>query len=236
MYTSLLPLAAVLLPIPLIIAGIKRREEPYRACMNGIIGAGLAMVMLFILAAQSGFSIAKELALAGEEMAKLLPSDQARIFRELYTNATDGVPGTMLVLAALCAYGEYILLSHVVKVKGQPALRMPPIREFHLPGTVIRGWLVILIISWILKLSGFGAGNVVMVNVNILFEFTFALQGISLFFLWTYMKNLSKAVPVIVVILLWFLPAGMTLLFIAGIVDLFIGLRQRIRPGTGGQS
>lgn len=230
MYTSLLPLVAVVLPIPLIIAGIKRKEEPYRACMDGIIGAGLGMVMVFILASFSGVSIGKELTQVGEEMARMLPTQQGELFKELFTQAVIGIPGSMLVFGAICTYGEYILLSHIIKVKGEPALKMPPIRELILPGSVVRGWLIIIALAWILKLSGFSAGEVVMVNVNILFEFTFALQGISLFFLWTHMKKLSKAVPVIVTIIIWFLPAGMTLLFIAGIVDLFIGLRRRIRP------
>ena len=229
MYTSLLPLAAALLPIPLIIKGIKRKEEPYRACMDGIIGAGLGMVMLFILAAQGGITIAKELAMVGKEVAGMLPPGQAELFEQLYGKTAVGIPGAMLVFAALCAYGEYILLSHIVKVKGEPALAMPPIREFHLSGAVVRGWVLIIVFSWILKVSGFSAGDVVMVNVNILFEFTFALQGISLLFLWTHMKKQARAVPVIITILLWFLPGGMTFLFIAGIVDLFIGLRGRIK-------
>ncbi len=230
MYISLLLFAAVLVPIPLIVKSIMRREGPYKACMDGIIGAGFAMVFVFILASQGENSIGKELALAGEEMMKLLTQEQADVFRPLYVNATNGVPGSMLVFTALCAYVEYILLSKVIKIKGEPALEMPPIREFLLPRSVIRGWLVMIILSWLSKLSGFSAGDLVMININILFEFTFALQGISLLFLWTYLKGVSKAVPVIVTIILWAMPAGMTLLFILGIVDVFIGLRYKIRP------
>lgn len=230
MYTGLLLLCAVLVPIPLIIAAIRKKEDPYKACVDGAIGAGVAMVLVYILAAQGGSGIGQEIALAGEEMTKMLPSDQRDAVGALFEKSADGIPGTMLILAALCSYGEYILLSRIVKTGGEHGLKMPPIRELHLSRSVIRGWLIIIILSWVIRFSGFSGGTLVMVNVNILFEFTFALQGISLLFLWTHLKKVAKAVPVIATILLWFLPAGMTLLFIAGLADLFVGLRKRIIP------
>ncbi len=66
MYISLLLFAAVLVPIPLIVKSIMRREGPYKACMDGIIGAGFAMVFVFILASQGENSIGKSLPLPGK--------------------------------------------------------------------------------------------------------------------------------------------------------------------------
>ncbi|MEG0662779.1 MAG: DUF2232 domain-containing protein, partial [Anaerovoracaceae bacterium] len=115
-------------------------------------------------------------------------------------------------------------------VKGEPALRLPPFREFSLPRNSVVGWFFIFILSWVLRLTGFGAADIVSINVNLIFEFTFALQGISLVLFGCHMRKIPKAIPVILIIVLWVLTIGKTVLFVLGIADLLLNLRSKMLP------
>lgn len=230
MYSGLLLLAVIVLPVPSIIIGIKKRERPYAAVLQGILAAGIGMVAVFVISGMAGYNMAKEMTTAVAQMEQVLPPEQMEMFRAIYETAIKAVPGTMLVMAAIISYLEYIIFSHIVKVKGDLADRMPPLKEFMLPRNAINGWFVIFILAWLLKLSGLPAGEVVVLNINVLFSFTFGIQGISLILLWGHLRKKPKAMPILIVILLWIVPLGRIGLLFLGIGDLFFGLRQKITP------
>lgn len=246
MYSNIILLLILVLPIPVLIRGIRKGENPYRVILEGAVLAGIGIAAVFIIAQMSGHSLGDEvektinsfskILAENEQMAKSLglenssKAERIESYKALYNVGAQMMPAILLIMGLIVSYLEGLLFGRILKKDGVAINRVPPLREFTLPRTTIMGWFVIFILSWILKLTGFSGGEFILLNVNVLFEFTFALQGMALIFLFAYMKRIPKVVPVIVLIIMWFTSIGQMIMFFAGIVDLLLGLRKRIKP------
>lgn len=244
MYSNIMMLLILILPIPMLVNGLKRGENPYRVVLKGAVLSGVGIAFIFIAAQLAGNGVGKEIdrvidqvsrMLAGnDQMAQMMGlesdsrTERIAAYKKIYSAGADILPAVMLITAVIVSYIEGLIIGRLIKVNGRPLNPVPPIREFTLPRNTIMGWMLIFIASWILKAVGFSGGRMILANVNLLFEFTFALQGMALIFLFAYKKKIPKIVPVIAVIILWFTSIGQTIMFFAGILDLLLSLRARI--------
>lgn len=234
MYSSLLFFVIFLLPIPILIVNMRKEQSPYRTWINSILGTGVGICAVFLASNFWGVNLFTEFESSVDQVMDVLSAqikDTAFLdnYRSLYLESVKIMPATLLVMAAFISYVEYLVLSRFIKKnKTQPVLRMPPLREFSLPRNTIFGWFIIFIIAWILKAVGVPAGEMVALNINVLFEFTFALQGVSLILLTAHLKKFPKPIAVIGLIIAWILPFGRTALFFIGIADLILSIRLRL--------
>ncbi|MEA4922349.1 MAG: DUF2232 domain-containing protein [Eubacteriaceae bacterium] len=245
MYSNLMLILLLILPIPMLIRGLKKGAGPYRTILEGAVLSGVGIAFIFVIAQVSGQGIGAEIDNAIGSMAKALAdndqmtqvmgmsqsSTQERIdaYKALYEASAQVLPSALLIMGLIISWIEGMILGRAIKKDGVPLDPVPPFREFTLPRNTIFGWFIIYIISWILKAAHFSGGEFLLANVNILFQFTFALQGMALAFHFSYLKRIPKVVPVIVVIVLWLTSIGHLILFFAGILDLFLGLKKRIK-------
>jgi uncharacterized protein YybS (DUF2232 family) len=231
MYTTLILLGILVFPIPSLVICIKRGLNPYNGVLNATVSVGLSSVLIFIFAAASGSSVAAELEASYEAaMPMLLQSlpDQEEALRQIIDIAISDFPSTILLMGAVVAYLEYLILSKFVRNGDRGAWQMARLREFSWPRNGIYGWLLIFVMSWIVGLTGFPDGDLVMLNVQNIFEAAFALQGTSLLLMFFFMKKVPKGLGPVLAILAWILPMGKSVLFLLGIADIMFGLRTRI--------
>lgn len=231
MYTSLILLGIILFPIPSLVLCIRRGLNPYNGVLNATISVGLSSVMIFIFSSIAGNSVAKELEASYESaMPMLLQSlpDQEEALRQVIDIAISGFPSTILLMGAVVAYLEYIILSKFVRNGDKGAWQMARLREFSWPRSGIYGWLLIFVMSWMVGLTDFPDGDLVMLNVQNIFEAAFALQGTSLLLMFFFMKKVPRGLGPALAIFAWLIPMGKSVLFLLGIVDIMFGLRTRI--------
>jgi uncharacterized protein YybS (DUF2232 family) len=231
MYTSLILLGIILFPIPSLVLCIRRGLNPYNGVLNATVSVGLSSVLIFIFASIAGSSVAKELEASYESaMPMLLQSlpDQEEALRQIIDIAISGFPSTILLTAAVVAYLEYIILSKFVRNGNKGAWQMARLREFSWPRNGIYGWLLIFVLSWLVGLTDFTDGDLVMLNVQNIFESAFALQGTSLLLMFFFMKKVPRGLGPALAIMAWILPMGKSVLFLFGIADIMFGLRTRI--------
>jgi uncharacterized protein YybS (DUF2232 family) len=231
MYTSLILLGIILFPIPSLVLCIRRGLNPYNGVLNATISVGLSSVMIFIFSSIAGSSVAKELEASYESaMPMLLQSlpDQEEALRQVIDIAISGFPSTILLMAAVVAYLEYIILSKFVRNGDKGAWQMARLREFSWPRSGIYGWLLIFVLSWMVGLTDFPDGDLVMLNVQNIFEAAFALQGTSLLLMFFFMKKVPRGLGLALAIFAWLIPMGKSVLFLLGIADIMFGLRTRI--------
>lgn len=231
MYTTLIFLGLVIFPIPALLQCIRRGLNPYNGVLNATVSVGLGSLMVFIFASMAGSSVASELEASYEaSMPMLLQSfpDQEELLRQTIDIAISGFPSTILLIGAVVAYVEYLILSKFVKNGDRGAWQMARLREFSWPRNGIYGWLLIFILSWLAGLTGFPGGDLVMLNVQNIFEAAFALQGTSLLLMFFFMKKIPKGVGPVLAIFAWLMPMGKSVLFLLGIADIMFGLRTRI--------
>ncbi|MEG0829503.1 MAG: DUF2232 domain-containing protein [Anaerovoracaceae bacterium] len=245
MYLSLAIFVAIFLPIPVISRAIIKRVPPYRAILEGIVGAAVGTTLVFILAAASGNSIFSIMSESIDYMAKILASNQALIesldmtkatqaekivfFTNFYGEAADAIPSVICIIAAVSGYIEYIILSKIIKPGGSSAFPMAKFRYFSLPRKSILGWAIIYLFSWGITALGIWPDNVLYLNVSGLFNFTFCLQGMAVVFTFCYRKRIHQAIAVIIIAFLFISGIGQIVLLLLGILDLVIGLKGRLR-------
>jgi len=231
MYTSLILLGIILFPIPSLVICIRQGLNPYIGVLNATVSVGLSSVLIFIFAFVSGSSVAAELEASYEAyMPSLLQSfpGQEEALRQIMDIAISNFPSTILLIGAVVAYLEYLILSKFVRNGDRGAWQMARLREFSWPRNGIYGWLLIFFMSWIVGLTGFPDGDLVMPNVQNIFEAAFALQGTSLLLMFFFMKNVPRGLGPVLAIAAWILPMGKSVLFLLGIADIMFGLRTRI--------
>jgi uncharacterized protein YybS (DUF2232 family) len=231
MYTTLILFGIIIFPIPSLVLCIRQGLNPYNGVLNATVSVGLSSVLIFIFAAMSGSGVAAELEASYEAyMPMLLQSfpDQEELLRQSIDIAISGFPSTILLMGAVVAYLEYLVLSKFVRNGDRGAWQMARLREFSWPRNGIYGWLLIFLMSWIVGRTGFPDGDLVMLNVQNIFEAAFALQGTSLLLMFFFMKKTPRGLGPVLAILAWIVPMGKSLLFLLGIADIMLGLRIRI--------
>ena len=97
------------------------------------------------------------------------------------------------------------------------------------------GIFIMYFAAWLISTGGSIFGQAVYANVNVIFDTAFALQGMSLVLYFAKMKRIPKAVGVIAIIILLSNSILFMVLVIAGMLDLVMGLRVRIKGKTAGK-
>ncbi|MFC3041063.1 YybS family protein [Virgibacillus xinjiangensis] len=129
-----------------------------------------------------------------------------------------------VLLAFLSQWAGYKMINRIENKE----LRFPPFRHLQFPRSLIWVYLVAILLSMI-ELDPGSIYFMAVQNLLVLTGLIMAVQGISFVFFYSHQKKLSKAVPVLVVVLVILFPL-MLLYFmrILGIIDIGFKLRERM--------
>lgn len=245
MYLSLIVIAVVVLPAPVLIKSIGKGLPPYRAVLESIITAAVGAIFIMMLAAVSQTGVfdiimdnvrimaqvlAREPGIVQAVGPELTESERFSLFMQIYEQAAKLFPACVCILACVSSYIEYILLSKIVKRKpgGGSARPMDKLRNFNLPRNAGIYWPGMLLVSWVMKSVEISGAELFFMNINALFSFVFCLQGMSVLFMYIYLKEAPKAIAVIVTMLFLFSGIGKLALMILGFADLVFGLKEKM--------
>ncbi len=244
MIASLAMLAAVLLPIPAIIKSMKERITPFRAVLNGVLTGTLSALIVMVLGQMMGVNAFDELFNAVDSMVKMMSenADFAAMFGEdvskeqladtltvIYENSIKLLPGCMVIIALFASYIEYIIFSKFVKTDGVAAIPMTKMQEFDLPRRLITLWCLIYIIMLILSQTEALADSIIMMNVNMLFDMAFCLQGVSVIFMFCHTRKIPRLIPGVLMVMIIVFGIGKNIVMLLGFVDLLFGLKYRMK-------
>lgn len=234
----------VFLPLPLMASVAKKTGNGYKAVFEGVIGVAITMMFIFIIASVSGNPVGQviaaelqffcETAANNNQIVTMLGmetlsfSERVSELTKVYTFAINALPATILVWATIIAYFEYIFISRLSKKAKYPLPILPKFKDFSMPKRALWGWILIYLMTFVVTLIGFMESNVLQVNIQVLFQFVFQIQGLAVIFYFCDFKKWSKIVTVILCLV--FLPTviGQMLLSMMGFLDLGFGLRKII--------
>lgn len=243
MYLTFVFIAALVLPVPIMIQAMGKRLSPYRVVLEGIFAGVIGSILIMIIASATGNGILDTLQESVRYMAQTLAKDpmvgdllgketteteRVQFFTQVYGQAADLVPSTICIFTAIAAYIEYTILSRIVKPGGALALKMPRFREFDLPRNVIIGWVIIFLLSWVLAKTGIKIGDLLYANINALFNFVFCLQGMSVIFMFCHKKGAPKAIAVIIILFFLFTGLGKIAMLLLGFADVMFRLKEKL--------
>ena len=244
MYTLIIFSAVVFLPLPIMAKAAKKTGSGYRAILEGVIGVAMAMVLFFVIAAVSGVPVGQTISGDLQTMSENLSvnsdfikltglgdlsfAERVTTITQLYTYAINALPGVVLSWATIIAYFEYIMISKASLKTSAPWPQLPKFKDFSMPRKALWGWILIYLLTWIVVSLDFMESDVLQINIQLLFELVFQIQGMSVIFYFCDNKKLPKIVAILLSIVFMCTNVGKFLLVFMGFLDLGFGLRKII--------
>jgi len=243
MYTLLILLILIFIPIPVMMRHMLSGRNAYRGILEGSMSAMTGVALVFLLFwSMTGATFFEVLNSAMNQISvddmnlssyyamgmKDLEPDAMRHALENIKEITKlALPGTIIVLSMVTAYLNYAVISWAIHKSGKKISLLPPFRSFSLPRNVIMGSLIIYLLSYITVNMGIIDKSLMMFNLEMLFTFVFSIQGLAVIFYFGHSKKIPKLVLIIVsgiFILTWL---GQTFLFLLGLTDVVLDIRKR---------
>lgn len=237
-------LAVLILPIPSILKSIKERVTPFRAVASGLLAGIFGALAVMVIGELMGTNVFDEMYKSIDEFLKALAADpnfSALVaegktvdqaidqLRVMYDSAVKMLPATLCIVALIASYIDYIILSKIYKPGGIAPIPMTKIQEFDLPRRLVTLWCLIYLAALLLSETEALANSAVFLNVMMLFNMAFILQGISVIFMFCATKRIPKAIAVILTILLLSMSIGGLIIRLLGFTDLLFGLKYRMK-------
>ncbi|MEG0430592.1 MAG: DUF2232 domain-containing protein [Anaerovoracaceae bacterium] len=243
MYIGILFAAMVVMPMNFIRRGIAFKVPPFQVISRSILWTGFGLLFILGISAAMGENVideiqqayqvaAKTLAENGELAKQLgidsLPLDErVKFISSIYDVVAQSLIAMLFTFSAIISFFEYKIFAKL-KYGEVPPSQKPLIREFNLKPENLTGWFIIYLVVWLIKASGAYVGEIATLNVNLLIESIFALQGISVICYAIYIKRKPIVLGGILCVALWLLPFGKQLLFILGLLEIVLGLKKRV--------
>jgi uncharacterized protein YybS (DUF2232 family) len=223
----------------IVVGELYRREKPAFAVLLGGSLAYIANLIVYFVLSILIFKIhplhaTQELMRQSVESAEFMlvqigqeSADQLDQFHEFIDVLPDLLPLIIVFVGISYALFIQLIASSVLKKLKFPIAVLPAFRNWKFPKAFLWYYLIVLV----LLLIGVEPGTsiyLVVINLLPLLEIIMAIQGLSFLFYFCYEKKISKALPIMVIILIFILPGIMYLIRILGIMDLGFDLRKRV--------
>jgi uncharacterized protein YybS (DUF2232 family) len=233
-----------LIPLVIVLAGIKKNNLPYAVILQSALALGFLLVILFGFAWATGEPlgalILKEIDLTVKtivetpdllKIAGLEGIDKAEatnLLTEAYAFAINMIPSTIICWGLIFSYFDYKLISKGMNKRGKAVLMLPDFSQFSLPRRAIYGCILIYVLSWMVVGLKIVSEDAMLLNVQAIIEFVFAVQGFAVVIYTTKHKKMNKILRWVIYIILFVSPFGRKFLAIFGFFDLVVGIRQKL--------
>lgn len=241
-------LAMIVMPVTYIRTGIGKNTPAFQVIARSTVYTGVGLFLVIALSDLVGASIVDQMSQAFDKASQMIATNEEiiaqlgldKLSKDELTTQLDAMyklveASTIAMLLCTAAVINYIEYNIIVKIKYKgkqiPPGRLARIRELNLEPQQLTGWFMIYLIAFMISLSGGGnaIGTIALININLLIESVFALQGISVVFYFFHLKQKPPILAILVTVLLWLVPFGKDILFVGGFVDVILGLKKRIK-------
>ncbi len=244
MITTMAMLVAVIMPIPTIIKAMRERVTPFRAVGTGLLAGIFGALAVMVIGELMGTNVFDEMYEAVDQTIKTLSTDPnfaamvgengsvdktLEQMRAMYESSIKLLPAMLCIFALLASYIEYIIISKIYKPGGIAPIPMTKIQEFDLPRRMVTTWCLIYLAALLLSETEVLANSAVFLNVMLLFNLAFMLQGISVIFMFCSARKITRVVAVILSALALLTGIGGLVIRLLGFTDLLFGLKYRMK-------
>ncbi len=212
---------------------IRHRMDPHEVIFIGAVASALSIfAMLQVIAAVSGIHLTTEIS----QMFTQVIQQQATTLQNMNVEVVameDAVnylllvfPGLILIQSLFGAFVNYYLVMAVMRRFVHSDEPLPEFSRFRLPGHVVLGALLLLILSWLSRyINNIHSGGL-LANVMVLVVVVFFMQGISLISFWIKGTKVPKWIRGVILVVLVILSPMITLISLLGMVDVLADFRK----------
>lgn len=237
-----LPLALIAILAGILIGeALKSGRHPYEVWGRGAIGFALGyLVLLFVLDLITNQSLMVEYQLIIKESMDSthslftqagmeLSEENIKLIEDQMIALLDLIPAILVIISMIYSFIAQWLTHKVLNKWDQTKFVFPQFRSFRLPRLILWLYLLTIIISWF-SFDVASAFGMTIYNISLVIGFLFSIQGLSVIIFYLMKKRKSKALSIILIaIIIIFLPIGMYLTRILGIIDAGFHLRKTIK-------
>lgn len=244
MYLFVIIVMTLLLPLLSVAGGIKRGMLPYAVILQSVLFMLTTLVVMFGFAWSGGeplsVSILKELEIPVNIMVQnpdylsalglegTKPTEAAEILMKAYGTLVNLIPSTVLCWTLVFSYLYYFFLSTYKNKRKKEVRMLPEFSTFSLPRKAIYGSMLVYALSYIAASTGMVGEEVLLLNVQNLIIFIFAIQGLAVSVHTTRQKKFPKIFKLIMYLVLFGSSMGRMFLALLGFFDLLVGMRQKL--------
>ncbi|SDC41253.1 Uncharacterized conserved protein YybS, DUF2232 family [Pelagirhabdus alkalitolerans] len=220
---------------------IRDGRHPYETWVQTAIGFTIGfLILLLIVEWTTDVSLATEYQLlireALESSRQTLDSvgmevanDEITQLEDQFMVLLDLIPSIILVISAFLAVVSQWLTYKILNKWWESNLYFPKFHTLQLPRLTIWLYFLVVLIS-LIDFSNQPTVDAIVFNVSTMLGAIFSLQGLSFIYFYMYKKNQPKIVPILITFFsLVFLPVGLYLTRIFGILDVGFMLRKRVK-------
>ncbi len=135
-------------------------------------------------------------------------------------------PGVVVVHSILVSFINYFTSGAILKKLGNKELGLPEFSNYKLPGNIVLGSFIIMILTY---LTGFFEGiytNTLMANVLVIFTFIFFTQGMAFISFLLEKLKFPKPFRIAVLLLIVIISPLLTLIALMGLIDSVFDMRR----------
>ncbi|WP_243292726.1 YybS family protein [Bacillus sp. FJAT-47783] len=217
-----------------------KKQQPLMALSFGtlsfLVGTLLTYIGSIVLFDLNLFTvIADEMKRSLQEQVNILSSFGQGVPKEAIDQMLNQFDLLSMVLPTVIVIFSFILaiLTHIanrpiltrLKLEYKP---LKPFREWQLPKSIIWYYLVVILVQF-MNIEKGSFLFVAVINVAIVLQLLLLVQGLSFIFYYSYLKNQSKWLPTIAVVIAIIAYPVQEFIRILGIIDLGFDLRGKLK-------
>ena len=244
MYFSLIVFFVLFIPPVVILGGIKKNLQPYKTIYISIVAVSIAVIGVLAAARLSGMTLGEQFiaeatkvaeAIAGSEalsqqagLGGLSYDDRVKLIVNLYASVSSLLPVAIIVITAIFSYFEYKYISMVFARAGKRPPYLIPARYLRWPPSLFLGFSIMFLVSWGAESLDMFSGMNILMNINILFEYVLAIQGIGAVLMLFELMKAPKILGIFAGLFGLLTGMGRIAFFFIGMLDMLFNIRERM--------
>jgi uncharacterized protein YybS (DUF2232 family) len=230
----LLSVSLFFLPPVLVLGSMYKRKAPARTVVTiGTLTLLAEALLSLVIGYMVGINpIAKfklflndSLNTVSPELRSLLPKEQ-----EIYINFMSQIIPVALIAFALF----FVLVTHgisrwLLNKTGEAIPGLRPMREWMLPKSFVWLYLIAFVADFFINPGSTSLISMLLFNLLSLLVPVFAVQAISFLFYICYVNKWNRALPIIAIVLLVFVPPLFFIFSLLGVFDVAFPIRERFK-------
>ncbi len=152
--------------------------------------------------------------------------DLLNSYQAVLNNIGQILPFMMISYAMFIVFINHVITGLIMKARGTQVPKLPPLREWNFPRSVIVYYLIT--VSILLINPDSNALKIIAMNLYPLLQIILIIQGVTFVYYYAHLKKLGNALPIITLISA-FLPIISQLIHVIGIVDIGFNLRKKLK-------
>lgn len=200
--------------------------------LNLVIQYAVAVAFFKMDFIQQSINIMRESVEQSMSMLEVLGQEPNAVLLEQLNAGIDLlqslIPSMFVMISLATVFLIQLVSFPIIKRFGVKIGEWKSFRELTLPKSLVYYFVFALLASLFIQSVNGGYFHLALTNILFVLQLLMVVQGISFIWYYSHLKGWSKALPIIITVMVFIMPFLLYIVWILGIIDLGFDLRKRI--------